>query len=80
MIPIGKKILIRDIIEPEKKTETGIILLDGNDKYRKVKVEKVSPDSETWVKEGDICLATFGGLEIEKGLWLCNETILEMKL
>lgn len=81
MQPLGNKILVRDIIEDEKKTESGIVLVDvGNNPYRKVKIEKLSAESKTTLKKGDICLCNSGGVELEKGLWLCNENLLDCKL
>lgn len=77
MTPLGNNVLVRDVIEGEKKTQAGIILTDGNKQYKKVKVENKSPDSESKFNEGDTCLSLFGGLEIEKGLWLCNENLLQ---
>lgn len=83
MQPLGNKILVRDLPKAEeKKTEGGIILNqeEWEKTYRKVKVEKTSPDSQTTLKEGDICFCGFGGVELEKGLWLCNEGLLDCKL
>jgi chaperonin GroES len=79
MQPLGNKILVRDIIE-EKKTESGIILDTVKQHYKKVEVVAVSPDSETKLAVGDICLSNHGGVELERGLWLCNESLLDCKL
>lgn len=79
MQPLGNKILVRDINE-EKKTESGIILDLVKDHYRKVKIEAVSPDTQTELKPEDICLCNPGGVELEKGLWLCDERLLDCKL
>lgn len=79
MQPLGNKVLVRDIIEGEKKTEGGLILPD-NDHYRKVKIVAISPDSKTNLQPDDICLSNPGGVELEKGLWLCNENLLDCKL
>lgn len=80
MQPLGNKILVRDIIEEGKKTEAGIILDTLQKPLKKVEIVATSPDSETNLKSGDKCLSEYGGVEIEKGLWLCNETFLQMKL
>jgi co-chaperonin GroES (HSP10) len=81
MQPLGNKILVRDITEKEVVTEGGIILdpSKGNH-YRKVVIENISPDSQTNLKPGDVCLANPGGVELEKGLWLCREDLLDCKL
>ena len=79
MQPLGEKILVRDIIE-EKKSEAGLILDTVKSHYKKVKIEKVSKDSTSGLAEGDICLANAGGVELEAGLWLCNEGLLDCKL
>jgi len=79
MQPLGNKILVRDIIEGEKKTASGIIL-KVEEHYRKVTVEAISPDSQTQLKPGDVCLCNPGGVELEPGLWLCNEGLLDCKL
>lgn len=78
MQPLGNKILVRDIIE-EKKTESGIVDLT-QDALKKVKIVQVSPDSATYLKPDDICLSERGGVEIEKGLWLCQESMLVVRL
>lgn len=80
MQPLGNKILVRDIIESEKKTEGGLIIVDQTSPYRKVTIEKVSTESKTTLKEGDVCLCNSGGVELEKGLWLCNENLLDCLL
>lgn len=80
MQPLGNKILVRDIEEEEKKTAAGIFLGTVSEHYRKVKVEETSPDSDTTLKAGDICLCNPGGVELEKGLWLCSEGLLDCKL
>ncbi len=79
MQPLGDKILVRDIIE-EKKSASGLILDPIKEHYKKVKIEAVSPDSITKLKPGDICLSNKGGVEIENGLWLCSESLLDCKL
>lgn len=79
MQPLGNKILVRDIIE-EKKSYSGLILDTVKDHYKKVKIEAVSEDSGTKLKPGDVCLCNPGGVEIEKGLWLCSENLLDGKL
>lgn len=80
MQPLGNKILVKDIIEKEKKSEAGIILDAIKSPLKKVEVVEVSPDSVSNLKKGDTCLSSHGGIEIEKGLWLCPETLLEIKL
>lgn len=92
MQPLGNKILVRDIIETEeKKTAAGIFLVDSaNNPLRKVIIERVSPDSKVRcfdkneevvaIRSGDTCLCMPGGIELEKGLWLCNENLLDCKL
>lgn len=80
MKPLGNKILVRDIKQGEKKTESGIILEGVKEHYRKVEVVEVSADSNTELKSGDICLCNPGGVELEAGLWLCPETLLDCKL
>jgi len=79
MQPLGNKILVKDIIE-EKRSESGIILDQVKEHYKKVEIVQVSEDSQTNLKVGDICLANRGGIELEKGLWLCNENLLDCKL
>jgi len=79
MQPLGNKILVRDIVE-EKKSEAGLILDHMKEHYKKVIVVAVSPDSESKLQPEDICLANQGGVELEKGLWLCNENLLDCKL
>lgn len=86
MQPLGNKILVRDITNEKKidfdifvKTDSGLFTTD-NSIYRKVTVETVSEDSETKLKQGDICLCLPGGVELEKGLWLINESLLDCKL
>jgi co-chaperonin GroES (HSP10) len=79
MQPLGNKILVRDIPEEEKKTESGLVILEAK-YYRKVEVVQVSADSTTKLKPKDICLANPGGVELEKGLWLMNESLLDCKL
>lgn len=81
MQPLGVKILVRDITEKEKTTESGIIIDPSkSNPYKKVVVESISEDSETKLQPGDICLKLPGGVELEKDLWLCNENLLECKL
>jgi co-chaperonin GroES (HSP10) len=81
MQPLGNKILVRDIKEGEKKTEGGLIIPEtAQQQYRKVTVEETSWDSDTKLKPGDICLCNPGGVELEDGLWLCNEGLLDCKL
>ncbi len=78
MQPLGNKILVRDIIEEEKKTQSGIYLGSVTEHYRKVKIEALSADMEEPVlKLGDICFANPGGVELEKGLWLCRRDLLD---
>lgn len=79
MQPLGNKILVKDIIE-EKVSQSGLILDTIKDHYKKVEIVQVSPDSQTNLKPGDICLANAGGVELEKGLWLCNEQLLDCKI
>lgn len=80
MQPLGNKILVRDIIQEEKKSAGGLIIVDQSNPYRMVKIEKLSGESKTTLKNGDICLCNSGGVELEKGLWLCNENLLDCKL
>lgn len=80
MQPLGNKILVRDIVEGEKTSEGGILLVGVKEHYRKVTVEAISPDSDTKLIPGDVCLCNPGGVEIETGLWLCNEGLLDCKL
>jgi len=79
MQPLGNKVLVKDIIE-EKKSASGLILDTVRDHYKKVEIVQVSKDSQTNLQPGDICLANAGGVELEKGLWLCNENLLDCKL
>lgn len=79
MQPLGNKILVQDIHE-QKTTESGIVLLPDSGPLKKVMVISVSPDSQTKLKEGDICLSQRGGVELENGLWLCREDMLDLKL
>lgn len=79
MQPLGNKILVRDLPKEEKQTKSGLLLL-VEDHYRKIKVEAISPDSQTTLAPGDICLCNPGGVELETGLWLCNENLLDCKL
>lgn len=79
MQPLGNKILVKDIIE-EKKSHSGLILDTVKDHYKKVEIVAVSPDSISKLSVGDICLADAGGVELEKGLWLCKEELLVAKL
>ena len=79
MQPLGNKILVKDIIE-EKKSKSGLLLDTMKEHYKKVEIIKVSEDSQTKLKAGDICLANAGGVELEKGIWLCNESLLDCKL
>ena len=77
MQPLGNKILVRDIKESEKVSAGGILLAGVKETYRKVKIEAVSPDIPTILKEGDICLCNPGGVELETGLWLCRIDLLD---
>lgn len=77
--PLGDKILVEIIVE-ERKTEAGIILDTVKTPFDKVKVLCVSPDTETVLKEGDICLSEKGGVELEPNVWLKNEKSLVCKL
>lgn len=79
MQPLGDKILVRDIVQ-SKTSASGLILDTIKEHYKKVEVVAVSPDSETKLKKGDICLSNRGGIEIEDGLWLCSEKLLDCKL
>ncbi len=77
--PLGDKILVEIIVE-ERKTEAGIILDTVKTPFDKVRVLCVSPDTETALKEGDICLSERGGVELEENVWLKNEKSLVCKL
>lgn len=89
MQPLGNKVLVKDIIE-EKKSQSGLILDTVIDHYKKVEIVAVSPESQAKyfnehglphpLMPGDICLANAGGVELEKGLWLCNEQLLDCKI
>jgi co-chaperonin GroES (HSP10) len=79
MQPLGNKILVKDIVE-EKKSASGLILDTVKTHYKKVEIIAVSPDSQAKVQVGDVCLANRGGVELEQGIWLCNETLLDCKL
>lgn len=79
MQPLGNKILVKDILE-EKKSQSGLILDTVKDHYKKVEIVAISPDSISKLSVGDICLADAGGVELEKGLWLCKEDLLVAKL
>lgn len=79
MQPLGDKILVRDIVE-ERKSAAGLILDMEKKPYKKVEIVAVSPDSVTKLNVGDICLSKRGGVELEAGLWLCQETLLDAKL
>ena len=83
MQPLGNKILVRELPkEDEKKSDGGILILktELEKYYRKVTIEATSPDTKTILQKGDICLCGFGGVELEDGLWLCNESLLDCKL
>lgn len=79
MQPLGNKILVKDIHE-QKTTESGILLLPDTGPLKKVEIVSVSEDSQTKLKSGDICLSQRGGVELETGLWLCREDLLDCKL
>jgi co-chaperonin GroES (HSP10) len=79
MQPLGDKILVKQIVE-SKVTESGIILDTVKNQYEKVEVISVSPDTQTILKAGDICLSAPGGIELEDGIWLRNEKLLHCKL
>lgn len=79
MQPLGNKILVKDIHE-QKQTKSGIVLLPDVGPLKKVEVIAISPDSQTKLAPGDICLSNRGGVELEKGLWLCREDLLDCKL
>lgn len=79
MQPLGDKILVKQIVE-SRVTETGIILDTVKKQYEKVEVVEVSPDTQTVLKAGDICLSAPGGVEIEDGIWLRSEKLLHCKL
>lgn len=79
MQPLGNKVLVKDIHE-QKSTESGIILLPDTGPLKKVEIIAVSEDSQTKLKEGDICLSQRGGVELEHGVWLCREDLLDCKL
>lgn len=88
--PLGNKVLVRDIVETEKKTEAGVILMDAYNVYKKVKIEALSPDSVIKFMDksgdvkplqvGDICLSDKGGVELEKGLFLMNDGLLQCRI
>lgn len=80
MQPLGTKILVKDIVE-EKISEAGLHIIQ-KDPLKKVKVLAVSKDSETELKPDDVCLSEYGGVEIPQGsgTWLCNESLLCLKL
>lgn len=82
MQPLGNKILVRELPKEEKKSEGGILILktELEKYYRKVAVEETSPDTKTVLQKGDVCLCAFGGVELEEGLWLCQESLLDCKL
>lgn len=83
MQPLGNKILVRDIVETEEKKTEGGIFIDKEEWqkfYKKVKIEEISPDSKTVLKKDDVCFCTYGGVELEQGLWLCNENQLDCKI
>lgn len=93
MQPLGNKILVRDIqedinitvdskfditIADKGKTAGGIFIPAAQQTvYRKVKVEAISETSNIPLSVGDVCLCNKGGVEIEKGLWLINENLLD---
>jgi co-chaperonin GroES (HSP10) len=79
MQPLGDKILVRQIVE-SRVTESGIILDPVKKQYEKVEVVEISPDTETLLKPGDICLSVPGGVELEDGVWLRSEKLLHCKL
>jgi len=79
MQPLGNKILVKDIYV-EKTSVAGLILDTIKDHYKRVEVVAISPDSQSILAVGDTCLADAGGVELEKGLWLCREDLLVCKL
>lgn len=80
MQPLGDKILVKIVKEEEKKTESGLFLGTVKNPYEKVEVIAVSPDSQTNLKKGDICLSDKGGVDIEENVWLRSEKLLVVKL
>jgi hypothetical protein len=98
MKPLGRKILVKDIIEDgvEKlnsltvKTVASGIITAAHEHYRKVEIIDISPESQAKylsdykiehpLKVGDVCLCNPGGVELETGLWLCDEGLLDCKL
>lgn len=81
MQPLGNKILVKDITEKEQKTESGIIYdASKSSPLKKVEIVKISEDSASRLSVGDICLSEKGGVELDSGVWLCNESLLVCKL
>lgn len=77
MQPLGNKVLVMDIIEEEKKSEAGLILLNSLTSCRKVSVTAISEDiDDPKVKESEVCLCNHGGIEVDKGVWLCDYGLL----
>lgn len=72
------------------KTVSSGLITAAAEHYRKVKVVDVSAESQAKYKKeygvdyplsiGDICLCNPGGVEVEDGLWLCNEGLLDSVL
>lgn len=90
MQPLGNKILVRDIIEEERKTAGGLFIPEtAQETYKKVTIEAISPDTKLHyllkdedikISIGDTCLSLRGGVELEKGLWLCSEDLLHCRI
>lgn len=69
--------------------ESGIITAAA-EQLRRVEIVDISTESIAKYKKelgvdhplsvGDICLCNPGGVEVETGLWLCNEGLLDCKL
>lgn len=78
MKPLGNKILVK-VVNDSKLTEGGLIDVSVKP-LRTVEIVEVSEDSETKLKKGDKCLSEYGGVEIEKNLFLCNESLLSAVL
>jgi hypothetical protein len=75
IVPLGSKILVRDIPQQEKKTASGIVLIN-EDYYKRVTIIDISPQSaiSEYIKIGYTCLCERTGVELEPGLFLCNES------
>lgn len=74
MKPLRDKILVK-IVNDSKLTAGGLIDVSVKP-LRTVEIVEISKDSTSDLKPGDMCLCEYGGIEIEKNVFLCNENLL----